>query len=170
MTTGPAVRKTLAQAGEHLEAERARTSGPRWSIVGRVDRPQHPVGDVGRARDLQEVTCRHRVQRRGCRTACERALVAMTTAASLRPRWSGSCAARCAPTPTRATCSRPTRACTRVEPLRGRVPARRRRRRGGGRGSPRGSACRSSPRGARHEPRRAGRRRARARARHSRAT
>ena len=74
--------------------------------------------------------------------------------------------ARCAPTPTRATCSRPTRACTRVEPLRGRLPARRRRRRRGGRASPRGFGVPVVAARRRHQPRRPDRRRARARARH----
>ena len=37
--------------------------------------------------------------------------------ASSRPRCGASCGATCAPTPTRGTCTPPTRACTRVEPL-----------------------------------------------------
>ena len=76
---------------------------------GRVDRPQHPVGDVRGAGDLQEVTAGsihqtfHTLARGHCRWSWR----------SWRPRWSGSWRARCATTPTRGTCSRPTRACSR---------------------------------------------------------
>ena len=45
----------LLHPGEHRLAQRRRTPGPRWSIVGVVDRAQHAVGHVGRPGNLQEM-------------------------------------------------------------------------------------------------------------------
>ena len=56
---GPDVWKTPPQAGEHLEAELGER---RTAVVDRraVDRPQHAVGDVGRPGDLKEVAAARR--------------------------------------------------------------------------------------------------------------
>ena len=116
----------VPQAVEHLEAELARTSGPRWSIVGasiaRRTRSGTLVGPgiCRKWRPLRTRVARVAGRRRHAgplvdptgRTS-ERAVRGDARPAS-RAALGASCAARCAPTPTRAICSPATRACTRA--------------------------------------------------------
>ena len=61
-------------------AVRAANSGPRWSMVGRAKRPEHPLGNVGGPRGLQEMPSAARPLTRPLRRA-------QLPATSLRSAW-----------------------------------------------------------------------------------